>query len=82
MVARLNKAVDRLLELSDRYGDRTDEGIRIRLPLTQDDLGSWTSSSRAGVAGALRTMRDLGWIETERRLITVLDMKALAQRAA
>jgi hypothetical protein len=30
----------------------------------------------------LRTMRELGWIRTERRRITVLDLDALSQRAA
>ncbi len=72
----------RLIELCERYGDRSDTGIRIRLPVTQDDLGSWTASSRAGVASGLRTMRELGWIKTERRRITVLDLDALTQRAA
>lgn len=72
----------RLIELCERYGDRTDAGIQIRLPLTQEELGSWTASSRAGVAGALRTMRELGWIKTERRRLTVLDLDALVQRAA
>jgi CRP-like cAMP-binding protein len=71
----------RLLELCERYGDRTDRGIEIRLPVTQDDLGSWTASSRAGVASALRTLRELGWITTERRRITVLDVAALTQRS-
>jgi CRP/FNR family transcriptional regulator, cyclic AMP receptor protein len=59
-----------------------DEGILIELPLTQDDLGGWSASSRAGVAAALRTMRELGWIRTERRRITVLDLDALSERAA
>lgn len=72
----------RLIELCERYGTRNDAGIEIGLPVTQDDLGSWTASSRAGVAGALRTMRELGWITTERRRITVLDLEALTRRAA
>ncbi|MEA2192341.1 MAG: family transcriptional regulator, cyclic receptor protein [Solirubrobacteraceae bacterium] len=72
----------RLVELCERYGDRTAAGIQIRLPVTQEDLGSWTASSRAGVAGALRTLRELRWIETERRQITVLDLDALTQRAS
>jgi CRP/FNR family cyclic AMP-dependent transcriptional regulator len=72
----------RLIELCERYGDPTDAGTEIRLPVTQDDLGSWTASSRAGVASGLRTMRELGWITTDRRRITVLDVDALAQRAA
>lgn len=77
----VGRVAARLVELCERYGDRTDAGISVRLPMTQEDLGSWTASSRAGVASALRTMRDLGWIETERRRITVLDLGALAQRA-
>ena len=71
----------RLVELCERYGDRVEDGIQIRLPITQEDLGGWTASSRAAVASALRTMRDLGWIRTERRRITVLDPDALIARA-
>ena len=78
----VGRVAARLIELCERYGDPTEAGTEIRLPVTQDDLGSWTASSRAGVAGALRTMRDLGWIRTERRRITVLDLDALAHRAA
>jgi CRP/FNR family cyclic AMP-dependent transcriptional regulator len=78
----VGRVAARLIELCERYGDRTDAGVRIRLPLTQDDLGGWTASSRAGVAAALHTLRELGWIETERRRITVLDLDALGRRAA
>jgi CRP/FNR family cyclic AMP-dependent transcriptional regulator len=77
----VGRVAARLIELGERYGDRTEAGIEIRLPVTQEDLGSWTASSRAGVAGALRTMRELGWIATDRRRITVLDLDALEQRA-
>jgi hypothetical protein len=37
----------------ERYGDHTGEGIEIRLPVTQEDLGGWTASSRAGVAALI-----------------------------
>jgi CRP-like cAMP-binding protein len=78
----VGRVAARLVELCGRYGDRTNAGVEIRLPMTQEDLGSWTASSRAGVAGALQSMRELGWITTERRRITVLDVDALARRAA
>jgi CRP/FNR family cyclic AMP-dependent transcriptional regulator len=71
----------RLVELCDRHGHSTPEGIEIRLPVTQQDLGGWTGASRAGVASALRTMRDLSWIRTERKRITVLDLDSLCGRA-
>jgi CRP-like cAMP-binding protein len=71
----------RLVELCERHGRPTPDGVEIHLPLTQQDLGGWTGASRAGVASALRTMRELGWIETERRRITVLDRDSLRARA-
>lgn len=77
----VGRVAARLLELAERYGEETDAGTRIRLPVTQEDLGSWTASSRAAVTGALRTLRDLGWIATERKHFTVLDAEALARRA-
>jgi CRP-like cAMP-binding protein len=77
----VGRVAARLIELCERYGDRTDEGITIRLAVTQADLAGWTASSRAGLTSALRTMRDLGWIRTERRRITVRDIDALRHRA-
>jgi CRP/FNR family transcriptional regulator, cyclic AMP receptor protein len=71
----------RLVELCSRYGHANSGGIEIQLPVTQQDLGGWTGASRAGVAAALRTMRSLGWIKTERKRITVLDLDRLSARA-
>ena len=71
----------RLVELCERYGERTESGTEIRLPLTQADLGGWTASSPAGVGSALQAMRARGWIRTERRRITVLDLGALERHA-
>lgn len=71
----------RLVELSERFGLQREDGIEIGVPVTQTDLGGLTASSRAGVGEGLRTMRELGWIRTSRRRITVLDPDALAVRA-
>ncbi len=72
----------RLVELAERYGRATDDGILIALALSQEELGAWTGASRAGLASALRTLRELGWIATHRRRIMVLDLAALRERAA
>ncbi len=72
----------RLLELVERYGEANERGLEITLPITQEELGSWTGSSRAGVAKALQTLRELGWIETRRKRITVCDVEALRARSA
>ena len=78
-IARLSA---RLVELADRYGTPTDDGILITLPLSQEELGAWAGASRAGLASALRTLRELGWIATHRRRIMVLDLASLRERAA
>ncbi|HVY78488.1 MAG TPA: Crp/Fnr family transcriptional regulator [Solirubrobacterales bacterium] len=77
----IGRIAARLVELCERHGHPTAAGIEIRLPVTQQDLGGWTGASRAGVASALRTMRGLGWVKTERKRITVLDLDGLAARA-
>jgi CRP-like cAMP-binding protein len=77
----LGRLAARLVELCERHGTSGDDGIEIQLPITQEDLAGWTASSRAGVAEALRTMRELGWITTARRRITVLDLEQLRGRA-
>jgi len=77
----LGRVASRLVELCERYGEPADDGVAISLPLTQEDLAGWTGSSRAAVAEALRTMRELGWIETARRRIVVLDLDAVRARA-
>jgi CRP/FNR family transcriptional regulator, cyclic AMP receptor protein len=76
----LGRVAARLVELAERYGEPDAAGIRIALPITQEELGAWAASSRAGVAQALRTLRELGWIETDRRRITVRDLEALRGR--
>jgi CRP/FNR family transcriptional regulator, cyclic AMP receptor protein len=78
----IGRVAARLVELTERYGEPSEGGLRIVLPITQEELGSWSSSSRAGVAKALQTLRELGWIETDRRRITVTDLDALTARAA
>jgi CRP-like cAMP-binding protein len=72
----------RLAELSERYGELTPDGTIIGLPLTQEELGAWTGASHAGVAKALQTLRELGWIETHRKRIVIRNIEALRHRGA
>jgi CRP/FNR family transcriptional regulator, cyclic AMP receptor protein len=72
----------RIVELSERYGADHEDGIEIDLALTQDDIAAWTGASRAGVAKAFQTLRELGWIETHRRRLVVRQLDALHRRAA
>jgi CRP-like cAMP-binding protein len=78
----IGRLAARLVELSERYGTTSERGIVIGLPLSQGELAGWVGASHAGLAKALQVLRALGWIETERRRITVRDLDALRGRSA
>jgi CRP/FNR family transcriptional regulator, cyclic AMP receptor protein len=67
----------RLVELAERTGEPERGGVRITLPLSQDELAAWSGASREAVARSLHLLRELGWIETRRREIKVLNVEAL-----
>jgi CRP/FNR family cyclic AMP-dependent transcriptional regulator len=71
----------RLVELCDRFGAEEERGVRIGLALTQDELAAWAGASREAVAKAMHLLRNLGWIETDRRRVVVLDLPALRRYA-
>jgi CRP-like cAMP-binding protein len=72
----------RLVELAADHGTPAEKGTRIELSLTQDELASWTGATRETVSRALRLMRQLSWIATDNRSITVLDPEALRERSS
>jgi CRP-like cAMP-binding protein len=76
----VGRLASRLVELCEAYGEKVEAGLKIDLPLTQEDLAGWTGSSREAVSRALQQLRGLGWVETGRRSITVLDIDALRKR--
>ena len=78
----LGRLSSRIVELADRYGRPCDEGISVEMPISQDELATWTGASRAGVAKALQTLRELGWLETERRVLILRDIESLRGRSA
>ena len=78
----MGRVASRIVELSERFGLAAEGSIQIDFPLTQEELAGWTACSRDSVVKALQSMRDLGWIETGRRRIKVLDLEAVRRRAA
>jgi CRP/FNR family cyclic AMP-dependent transcriptional regulator len=78
----VGRVAARLVELADRYGEPTGRGLRIGLPLSQEELAGWVGGSREAVSKALQTLRSVGWVLTDRRRITVLDLEALRRRSA
>jgi CRP-like cAMP-binding protein len=78
----MGRLAARILELADRYGEPAGTDVRVISPLSREDLAGWTGASRAGVAHALRELRELGWVHTERRTLIVRDIDELRTRAA
>ena len=77
------RVVFRLVELATRWGEFDDtngRGMRVSLPLTQEDLAFWACTSQKSTAKALSQLRLAGIIETGRRHLTILDLPRLRQR--
>ena len=75
----VGRVARRLIELGPDDGGPAREPYE--LELTQDELASWTGATRETVSRALRLMRQLGWVATGHRTITVLDPAALRARS-
>jgi CRP/FNR family transcriptional regulator, cyclic AMP receptor protein len=68
-----------LLDLAEKYGEPAGPGqaLVLTLPLSQDELASLVSTSRATVTRALHDWRQRGLIQTRTRRITITDPAAL-----
>jgi len=77
----VTRVARRLLALAESFGEPASDGIRVDLPLSQEELASWCGSSREATAKALRTLREVGAITTARRTVTVTDEAELCRQA-
>jgi CRP/FNR family cyclic AMP-dependent transcriptional regulator len=78
----LGRVCGRLVELCDTQGELdAAQGVRITLPITQEELAGWIGASIESTAKSLRSLRSLGWVGTGRRSIEVHDLPALRNRA-
>jgi CRP-like cAMP-binding protein len=75
------RVASRLVELTERFGTPAGEDMVIDLPLTQEELAGWCGASLESTAKALRVLRDLGYISTQRRVVTVHAPVQLRARA-
>ncbi len=71
----------RLVEMAERFGQAAEEGVKIALPFSQDELAGWTGASREAVSKALGVLRSAGEIRTSRMSVVVRDLEALRRRA-
>ena len=77
----VTRVARRLVELAERYGEQSGGGIKITLPISQEELAGWAGASREAITKALHDLRAVGLIETSRRYITVLEPDQLGQMA-
>jgi CRP-like cAMP-binding protein len=77
----VGRVAHRLVELTERFGVDSDDGIVLDVPLSQEELAGWTGASREAVNKALQVLRSLHMIETGRRRFTVLDVDGLRRLA-
>ena len=79
----LPRVTSRLLELVERFGvARSDGTLVVDMPISQEEIAAWAAVSRESTARALRTLRELGLIETHRKRMVVLDADGLRQHGS
>nr|WP_240759679.1 Crp/Fnr family transcriptional regulator [Phytoactinopolyspora endophytica] len=75
------RVAKRLLDLSNRFGVPSDEGVRVSHDLTQEELAQLVGASRETVNKALADFVGRGWIRLEQRSVVLLDVERIRRRA-
>lgn len=70
-----------LLDLSERFGRPTDDGLRVAHDLTQEELAQLVGASRETVNKALADFASRGWLRLEARAVVLLDIERMRRRA-
>ena len=69
----------RLRDLADQHGAKVDDGVRLTIPLTQDELARMVGASREAVNRSLRSLVARDLVRTDRRTVVIPDLEALAR---
>lgn len=70
-----------LLDLAERFGERTPEGIYVAHDLTQEELAHLVGASRETVNKSLADFTSRGWIRLEGRAVLLIQVQRLQRRA-
>lgn len=70
-----------LLDLAERFGERTPEGIYVAHDLTQEELAHLVGASRETVNKSLADFTSRGWIRLEGRAVMLIQVGRLQRRA-
>ncbi len=74
------RVAKKLLELSDMHGTKVDDGIRIDVRLTQQELASMVGASRESVNKVMGYFTDKNFISTDKHRITLHRITDLKRR--
>ncbi len=77
----VGRVARRLCDLAESHGEPVEDGVRIAVGLSQDELASWAVASRESVAKVLGRFRRQDTIRTDRKAIVILDLDRLQQLA-
>lgn len=80
-LSTVGRVASRLVELAERFGTPTADGVEVELPLSQEELAAWCGSSREATVKALRALRAAGAVTTGRRTAVIPDLDALRRHA-
>lgn len=69
------------LDLSERFGRPTEDGLRVAHDLTQEELAQLVGASRETVNKALADFASRGWLRLEARAVILIDIDRLRKRA-
>ena len=70
-----------LLDLSVRFGKRTDTGVKVAHDLTQEELAQLVGASRETVNKALADFATRGWLVLGAKSVTLIDLERLRRRS-
>lgn len=73
----MSRVCARLVQLTEGLAAQPDGSIQLNSPLSQQELADWAGVSRDAVVRALKTARDLGWLETGRQAFVIKDLAEL-----
>lgn len=69
-----------LLDLGERFGKATDEGLYVHHDLTQEELAQLVGASRETVNKALADFAGRNWIRLDGRAVLIIDLERLGKR--
>lgn len=73
------RVIHLLLELTERYGERTDDGIKLGIHLSHQEMASIIGSTRETVTVVLGNLQSEGLLTISRRRLVLKSLDALAR---